>query len=445
MLSTSAGLGFYGLAVYLNAFSRERGWEVASVSLATTVFFLVSGAVGVIVARLIVVHDVRRVIVGGGVLGSLSLVMLGRVQQQWQLYLVYAVFAVGFAAAGLVPVTTVVTRWFHVRRSVALSVASTGLSAGGVLLTPAAKWLLDERGLEAGTPWLALVWVLGTVPFALWLIRPDPAAMGWMPDGERAVSGAVVAAPAGVAFDDAVHSRFFVAVTAGYVLTLGAQVGGIQQLVRLTEERTDKGTAAVATLFLAATSVIARLVGGRVVQRVPMARFTVVLAAVQALALLALAFAESSVSMLASIVVFGATVGNVLMLQPLLIAERFGVRDYARLFSRSQFIGTAGVAGGPLVLGWLHDQGGGYRTSYLVAAACSLVGAVVFSTGGPASVVDFMSAAAMLTVCIRRISLRLCTPARMTSSRLLFVEIRRAAQSGACARRHGRTRPRGGG
>jgi hypothetical protein len=40
VLSVSAGLGFYGLAVYLNAFSRERGWDVSSVSLATTVFFL---------------------------------------------------------------------------------------------------------------------------------------------------------------------------------------------------------------------------------------------------------------------------------------------------------------------------------------------------------------------------------------------------------------------
>ncbi|MGA0789141.1 MAG: MFS transporter, partial [Ilumatobacteraceae bacterium] len=40
ILTTSAGFGFYGLAVYLNALSRERGWEVASLSLATRVFFL---------------------------------------------------------------------------------------------------------------------------------------------------------------------------------------------------------------------------------------------------------------------------------------------------------------------------------------------------------------------------------------------------------------------
>jgi MFS family permease len=47
-----------------------------------------------------------------------------------------------------------------------------------------------------------------------------------------------------------------------------------------------------------------------------------------------------------------------------------------------------GTALGPLVLGWLHDNGGGYRTSYLVAAGCSLSGAVVLASGGAATMVD---------------------------------------------------------
>ena len=74
------------------------------------------------------------------------------------------------------------------------------------------------------------------------------------------------------------------------------------------------------------------------------------------------------------------------MLQPLLIAERFGVLDYPRIFSRTQFICIVGTAGGPLLLGWLYDNAGGYETSYLVAAACSLTGALVLASGGPATV-----------------------------------------------------------
>lgn len=388
ILTTSAGLGFYGLAVYLNAFSRERGWDISTVSLATTAFFLVSGVIGLVVARLIARHDVRYVMVGGALLAGGALAVLGQVREQWQLFAVYSVFAVGWAGSGLVPVTTLVTRWFHARRGVALSIASTGLSAGGILITPAAKWLIDRQGLEGGTPWLALVWILGTVPWALWLVRPDPASVGWLPDGGRSVAGVAAPRAMGVPFAEAVRTRFYVAVTFGYLLAFGSQVGGIQQLVRLAEERTDKDTAALATLVLAATSVVARLVGGRLLGRVPMMGFTIVLVVLQGASLVAIAFATSTLALLAAIVLFGATVGNILMLQPLLIAERFGVLDYPRIFSRSQFIGMFGTAGGPLVLGWLHDNAGGYDTSYVVAAAGSLSGAVLLLWGGPASTPD---------------------------------------------------------
>ena len=388
VLAVSSGLGFYGLAVYLNAFTRERDWPVASISLATTVFFVVSGVAGLYIARVIARRDVRIPIVAGGALGGAALAVLGHVEQRWQLYAVYSVFALGFAAAGLVPVTTVVTRWYHVRRSVALSVASTGLSAGGILLTPVAKWLIDEHGLATSTPILGVVWVLGIVPFALWLVRPEPAALGWMPDGERVSQDVPAYVATGTPFAEAVRTRFFIASTIAYVLVLGSQVGGIQQLVKLVEDRAGESAAALATIFVAGMSVVARLLGGRVVARLPMAGFTVGLAAVQALALGALAFAETTLALFAAIIVFGCTIGNILMLQPLLIAERFGVLDYPRLFSRAQFISVLGVAGGPLLLGWLYDNAGGYQTSYIVAGCCSLVGAFVMALGGPATVRD---------------------------------------------------------
>jgi cyanate permease len=41
---------------------------------------------------------------------------------------------------------------------------------------------------------------------------------------------------------------------------------------------------------------------------------------------------------------------------------------------------------GPLLLGWLYDVAGGYRSSYLAAGVCSIIGAVLFSFAGSASV-----------------------------------------------------------
>lgn len=385
VLTTGSGLGFYGLAVYLNSLTKERGWDVGDVSLATTWFFFVGGLVGVLTARLIARYDVRYVASAGGVIGGVALFALGRVTAVWQLFVVYGVFAAGWALAGLVSMTTVVTRWFHQRRGVALSVASTGLSAGGILITPAAKWLLDRQGLQSGTPWLAVVWIVGIIPAALLMVKPDPAALGWLPDGVRATPGGGPVVLTGTRYRDAITSRFFIAVTAGYILVLGSQVGAIQQLVKLVEERTTADAAALATLVLAATSVVARLIGGRVIASLPMVAFTAGLAAVQMVAMLWLGFADSRPSIFAAIVLFGATIGNILMLQPLLIAERFGVLDYPKIYSRAQLYGLVGTAGGPILLGELHDRAGGYETSYVVAACLSAIGAAVFLTAGSAN------------------------------------------------------------
>ena len=131
-LATTAGLGFYGLAVYLTVLSRERGWSVGSISAAGTLFFVVSGLAGLVAARAMATRDVRVVVSFGSVVGAVALVLLGHVSKVWHVYGVYALLSIGHTFAGLVPATTVVTRWFHVKRSVALAAASTGLSVGGV-------------------------------------------------------------------------------------------------------------------------------------------------------------------------------------------------------------------------------------------------------------------------------------------------------------------------
>ena len=381
-LTTTSGLAFYGLAAYLNSLSKERGWSVGSISGAVAVFFLVGGISGLVIAPMMARYDVRRVMVGGAVIGAVALALLGQVTSIWQVYVIYAVFSVGHSAAGLIPATTVVTRWFHTRRSTALSIASTGLSMGGIALTPFAKWALDEFGLSATTPWLAVVWLVGLVPFALLLIKPEPGPLGWLPDGVRAAPSSVPLVLGGVPYSVASRTRFFVAITVAYVFVLGAQVGAIQQLVKLVEERTSAGTATLATSVLAGTSVIARLVGGQVASRVPMAMLALSMAVLQACALALLALASSTAVLFGAIVLFGATIGNILMLHPLLMGEAFGVKDYPRIFSRSQFFAFVGTAFGPYLLGWLHDNAGGYETSYLFAAGCSFVGALALSRAG---------------------------------------------------------------
>ena len=383
MLLVTAGVGFYGLAVYLRALTVEQGFSVGAVSGATAVFFLVSGLTGLPVASFMARHDPRPMIAAGALASGVALALLGRVDEVWQVYLVYALFGAGFAASSLVPGTTLVTRWFSRRRSVALSVASTGLSAGGVVLTPLVADLIGRHGLATVTPYLGLGLVLGVVPVTAVLLRPSPEAMGLLPDGDPAPPPGSPAAFLGTLASEALRTRFFVAVTAAHLLAMLAQVGGIAHLFNLVAERADPDLAKLALSLLAVSSLVGRLAGGWFVARTSMRGFALVLMVAQAASLIALAVTDSRAALLVLTVAFGLTVGNLLMLHPLLLAERFGVRDYGRIYSRSQLVATMGVAVGPAAIGGLHDLVDGYGLAFTLAGVASLVAAGVLAASGP--------------------------------------------------------------
>ena len=172
--------------------------------------------------------------------------------------------------------------------------------------------------------------------------------------------------------------------TGAYVFALGAQVGAIAHIFRLVSTRTDAATAALAVAVLASASLVGRLTGGwLLVRTLPSRGFALSIIVVQAVALMLLALAGSKGVLLACAALFGLSVGNVLMMQPLLLAEAFGTRDYGRIYSTSQFITVLGVASGPALIGVVYEASG-YTPAYFAAAAASLTGfAILYFSGAP--------------------------------------------------------------
>lgn len=398
MLAVTSGLGFYNASVILSAATTELDASVGSVSGATGLFFAISGLSGFLLSRWMDTADLRWFFAAGGIIGAVALFGLRWVTSVPALYVFFAMFGLGFGVAGLVPATTLVTRWFDRRRSVALSIASTGLSVGGIALTPIAVWVITGNGLSNAGMVLGTLWLVGIVPIAVILVRPyppgsldggvGPPALDGGSIADR-VDGQLGAASTGVqpgaSFAAARSTRFFRAVAVAYALIFFGQVGAIAQLFNMVRERTDETTAATAVSTIAFASVVARLIGGVVVMGIPVKSFTVGMAAVQVCSLVVLAVADSPAELLAGAAFFGVGIGNLLMLQPLLLAEAFGVANYSRIYSFSQLAATIGVAVGPLALGMLRD-GFDYRVAFLVAAGVSLAGLVSLVMAGPSDI-----------------------------------------------------------
>ncbi len=374
VLTVSSGLGFYNMSVYMNVLAARTGYSVSALSVAVSLFFVVGGVAGIWVAALLDRYDVRVVMITGAALAGISLGCTAHAQTLWQLYGLYLLFGTGNSAVSIVTSTTLVTRWFPGKnRSVALSVASTGLSMGGVLITPLTARLFNELPVGTVMPWLGVAFFGLIAPVVIGLL-------GRRTDGHHEAGHATLR-EAGWPFRMAVRSRFFVLVTTAYVLCMGAQVGGIAHLYNRTEGLFGFEVAATAVQVLTVMSILCRLVGGVLVTRISMRAYTLGNLLGQATGLGLVGLAESPVGVLVGAGVFGATVGNLLMLHPLWLAEAFGVKAYARIFSLSNAITVLGVAGGPIVLGLIYDWQG-YTLAYEGAMGLSLIAWMVMFAAG---------------------------------------------------------------
>lgn len=371
VLAMSSGFGFHNLSVYMNALVAERSFSVTDISAAVALMFIVSGIAGVVVGRLIERHDVRLVMLAGAVIGAATLALIGAASEVWQVWALYALFGVGNSGVSLVPATTVVTRWFPgANRSIAMSIASTGLSVGGVLIAPASAQVIHFFGVGSAMPWFAVVYLAVIAPTALLLVRswpPGPSTAGAPPPRDMG---------------DDLHSRFFVGATIAYVALMAAQVGGIAHLFNHVATVNNHIVGSTAVSLLALVSIFGRLLGGFLLAAgFPIRVLTAVSLAIQAFGLGVLGFAETPVASLVGTAVFGLSVGNLLMLQPLLLVQAFGVQHYPRLFAVSHACSTVGVAGGPLAMGIIHDASS-YAGSFGTAAVASAAALVVFIAAG---------------------------------------------------------------
>ena len=375
MMMFSSGLGFYNQSVLLEALTRERGFSVFSASFASTVFFATSGFIGLAVASLIERIDARWSVAAGVAICAVSLVAIGRVQTLLEVYAAFIVFGIGFSATNMLTASTLITRWFARRRAFALSIVFTGLSAGGILVAPFAAWAVAEHGLARGTEILAATYVLGILPLALWRLLPRPR-------GETDLTGEFDGGEdPGVGAREAFRSRYFAGIAVTFFFGLMAQVGGIAHQFKLVSAY-EPDMAGRAVSVLAAASVVGRLASGALLEKLPYRGFALVMLVLQGVTLFVLGSSTTVAGLLIASGAFGLTIGSFLMMQPLLLAEAFGTRSFARIYSVSTLCASVGVAVGPLLLGWAHDFAGGYRNAYALSTGLSWLGCVSLWAAG---------------------------------------------------------------
>jgi MFS family permease len=377
VLAVTVGISFYGVSVYLESFTRgPDAFPLSTVSVATGAFLVVSGVAGVPVAALMDRMDPRWIIGVGAVVAAGALLAFGWARTPAQLLIAYATLGLGFAATGTIPASALVARWFTRRRATALSLTFIGLPIGGAAFTPPIAALVQEMGVQGAAPWLAAAYLVGVVPVSLVFLRPHPSAVGSWPDGDP------TPVPAGdddSTAADALRTGWFWVVSTALMLGMLAQVGVLSHLFSVVTERLDAGTAAGAVSVMATASLVGRAIGSWALGHVPLTATTVVLLGLQAVATVGIAVAPSAPTLLACTAVFGLTIGNMQVLHPLLVAERYGGHGYGRILALSGLGVMVGTAAGPVLVGVVRAGADSYAASLCLAAAVAMTAGLLIA------------------------------------------------------------------
>jgi len=389
ILFVSSGIGFYGHGVILDPLRHAHGWSKGTVSSAITLYFFLNGIVGFIIGRWMDRYGPKWFLVCGSAVFGIGLGSLNWIDSIPQLFLIYAVMSVGFCSTSLVPINMLITRWFIKKRGLAMSIANTGLSVGGVILVPLASHLIIHLGLDKALPILGGIYMLVMIPMAILFIKQQPSDVGQYPDGEERPKGndghqknTVDANQMRIwTRRQALKTVAFWSIALTFMLALGGQIAYLVHQVSFLGQYLGTQGAANAVAITAVASIVGRLFLGTFVDRCDKRHVTMVCILIQGLAVLTLAFYSHVALLYICTFAFGLTMGSLIMMQSLIIGECFGIPSFGTVSGAIGLCCMPGAAFGPMIAGAIFDATQSYQGAFVLFAIASFVamGIVVFA------------------------------------------------------------------
>ena len=205
----------FAFGLMLKPMSEDLDVSRSTLSLAVTMFMVVSAIAMPFVGRLVDRWSLRGTIAIGAAIGAAGLALMGQVQHSWQVFLVYGVvYALGNSGTSIAPVVVMVSQWFVERRGVATSVAVSGNAIGQLVIVGALASALVALGWRTSYSVLAIANAAILLPLALLIVRRSP------PPDEGGLQGAADGdlAPPPMSFRQALASRPFLLLVGIYTI-----------------------------------------------------------------------------------------------------------------------------------------------------------------------------------------------------------------------------------
>ena len=392
---TLYGILYYTFGVFLSPLERETGWTRAQTSLGFSLALLVAALLAPAVGRFVDRHGARALMTGGALLGAALTFAWSRVTSLPAFYAVWTAMGLAWAAVFYPVAFTVIAVWFRRDRPKAMLLVTLVAGLASTAFIPLATFLLERFGWRSSVALLSGVVALCAVP--LWLfVRHRPADLGLHPDGlhpnRAALEHSSPTLEPDLSLQTVRRQPAFWWLTLAFALNAASTVALAAHLVPLLLERgLSPALSAVAAGAVGLTSLLGRALFTPSAFHFSLNRSSLLVFAVQALALLSLLTLPLSWGLWPFVLLMGASNGAATLSKAGLIAELYGSRNYGAVSGLITLWMGLTAATAPLLVGVLHTALGGYTPVLWGLAACSLLGLVALARAEQARVSAFSS------------------------------------------------------
>ena len=358
-------------AVLVDPLVEMFGWGRGDISLAYSLAFLCSMPAMLAFGWLGDRFSARTLMLGASVMISAGTVMLGMIQELWQLYVIYGVFvgALGNAAfAVMLPV--IITRWFHKKMGLALGFYWAALGAGPAIFAPLFRWMIETRGWESAFMGIGIVFGVVLLAFSM-LIRSSPAEVGLTAYGTGETDAAKHAAAPAVTLRQVLAGKPVWLLMGCHHLGCAGHAVVLAHGVSMATHHGIPGLQAAGVLStIAAVSIFSRFTFSLLTERYGGRTILSLAVFGQSLSILMLLFAHEAWHFYAFAVIFGICYGGEMVGFPIINRHMFGPKaPLGSIFSFQMIGGSTGMALGGWLGGVLFDHSGNYTSAILVASA----------------------------------------------------------------------------
>lgn len=362
------------------AVTEDLGFSRTAFSFTGTITQAVGIFLGPVVSVFLTKYNFKRIWTAAAIAFAAAVFGYSLAQNKYQFYALGLVVGAAYITTAQIPMMMLINNWFSDKKGLATSIAVSGISAGGALLSPLVNGLIANVGWRMSYRVYAMIILALAVIFGVFLIYLRPEDKGMKPYGYKE-SDDLPADPAkdtnkslnvGLSIAASMSCSFFIFLLLGSMMN-GLANGASLQFPPALQDAAGFQTAGTVVSIYLILGVFGKLLLGRIADKYGIYHALFFGASTLALSFVAMLFAPFAWGpwLVAVVFGFGLALGSVL--PPLVTASIYGRAMYGEAYGFVQSSTQVGAAFGPLLVSYIFDASGSYYMAWIINIGFALL------------------------------------------------------------------------